>query len=86
MARRVLALITTLPLDDRRPAADTASAGFLFSAMLHRFGTHDWMTFTAIALGLAAAGAVTIGSGVWLAFGVGRAGDLEPDDDAMWLT
>lgn len=86
MARRVLALITMLCLWTIGGLLLTASAGFLFSAMLHRFGTHDWMTFTAIALGLAAAGAVTIGSGLWLAFGVGRAGDLEPDDDAMWLT
>lgn len=88
MAVRVLTLIASLCLWAIGGVLLTASAGFLFSAMLHGFRTDDWMTFTSIAIALAAAGALSIGSGLWLAVGGRRGGpeDVELDDDAMWLT
>jgi hypothetical protein len=86
MARRVLTLITTLCLWAIGGVLLAASAGILFSAMLHRFGSGDWVTYTSIGIALAAGGTLTIASGLWLAVGRRRRSpSVELDDDAMWI-
>ena len=65
----------------------SGSAAFLFSAVLHRFGTDGWFTSTLGALGLGVSGSAMVGIGCWLTYLAWSPSHDEVliGDDAMWF-
>lgn len=87
MTRRCLTITTTFGLWCVGGLLLSGSAAFLFSAMLHRFGTDGWFMSTFCALGLGGAGSLAVGIGWWLTHRARGPAQDEAfiSDDAMWL-
>lgn len=86
MARRLVTISISIALWVTGALLLVGSAGFLFTAVLHRIGSEGWAMSAMLALGLGAAGALTGGLGGWLvSSGWGATNDEEDLNDTMWL-
>ena len=86
MSRRFLAIMVALSFWCAGGLLLSGSAGFLFSALLHRFGTDGWFMSTLCAIGLACSGSFIVGVGCWITSRVWNPPrhELLASDDAMW--
>lgn len=87
MTRRFLAIVVAVGFWCAGGLLLSGSAGFLFSAVLHRFATDGWIMSALGALVLGGSGSLMVGIGSWLTYRVWNPSrrELVVSDDGMWL-
>ena len=87
MTRRFLAFMVAVGFWCAGGLLLSGSAGFLFSAVLHRIGTDGWFMSALGALVLGGSGSFMLGIGGWLTYRAWNPPRREclASDDGMWL-